>query len=258
MEPNIETNTEVPSGNSLEVFFEKNWKTLSCIIIALILILGFFFFSKALQQSKLQNNGEELVSASLSTDSPITKLEKIATEKEGTITGGNALLLIANKHLDNNPPNLEKAKTTLQRFSSNYKDSPLYYDGLFALATLHEELGNNVEAITIYKEIIGNSTSPASEIRLADSLYKDGKYQEAKNAYGEIRSSVFSRIASLKLSSTTEKIAVTENPPPEPEPEPEPKVEEPAPKTEEPAPKTEEPAPKAEEPAPKAEEPAPK
>ena len=205
MEPNTEIKTEAPSGNSLEAFFEKNWKTLSCIIIASILILGFFFFSKALKQSNLQNDGDNLVSASLSTDSPITKLENIAKEKEGTITGGNALLLIPNKHLDNTPPNLEKAKAALVSFTSGYKDSPLYYDGLFALATLHEELGNNEEAENLYKEISlsENSASSASAIRLADSLYKQGKYQEAKKAYGEIRSSVFSKIASLKLSSTT-------------------------------------------------------
>jgi predicted negative regulator of RcsB-dependent stress response len=263
MEPNSEINTELPSVNPLEAFFEKNWKTLSCVILALIIILGFVFFRKALKQSKLQEDGEGLVSASLSNDSPITKLDKISKDKEKTITGGNALLLLANKHLDDNPPNLEKAETVLKKFASDHKDSPLYYDGLFALATLHEEFGNNEDAITLYKKINSpeNSASPASAIRLADLLYKEGKYNDASEAYVNAGitssfASVFSKIARSKLSSTEEKIALTENPPPSFEPAP--KAEEPAPKAEVPAPTAEVPAPKAEVPAPKAEVPAPK
>ncbi|MED6299931.1 MAG: hypothetical protein VX860_07550, partial [Verrucomicrobiota bacterium] len=81
MEPNREVNIVPPSGNSLETFFEKNWKTLSIVILALILVLGFFFFNKALKQNKLQEDGEELVSASLSNDS-FTKLNKLAKDKE--------------------------------------------------------------------------------------------------------------------------------------------------------------------------------
>ena len=262
MEPNSEINTELPSVNPLEAFFEKNWKTLSCVILALIIILGYVFFSKALKQTKLQEDGEELVSASLSNDSPITKLDKISKDKEKTKIGGNALLLLANKHLENNPPDLDGAKTALTKFASSFTDSPLYYDGLFALATLHEELGNNKKAAELYKKINApeNSASPASAIRLADLLYKEGKYNDASKAYVNAGitssfASVFSKIARSKLSSTEEKIALTENPPPSPEPEPEPKAEEPEPKAEEPAPKAEEPAPKAEEPTPKVEEP---
>ena len=266
MEPNIEINTELPSVNPLEAFLEKNWKTLSCVILALIIIIGFLFFSKALKQIKLQEDGEALVSASLSNDSPITKLDKISKDKEKTITGGNALLLLANKHLENTPPDLDGAKVALTKFTNSFTtDSPLYYDGLFALATLHEELGNNKKAANLYREINKpeNSASPASAIRLADLLYKEGKYVDASAAYVEAGitssfASVFSKIARSKLSSTKEKIALTKNPPPSPEPEPEPKAEEPAPKVEEPAPKAEEPAPKSEEPAPKSEEPAPK
>lgn len=253
MEPNIEINTELPSVNPLEAFLEKNWKTLSCVILALIIIIGFLFFSKALKQIKLQEDGEALVSASLSNDSPITKLDKISKDKEKTITGGNALLLLANKHLENTPPDLDGAKVALTKFTDSFKDSPLYYDGLFALATLHEELGNNKKAADFYREINTpkNSASPASAIRLADLLYKEGKYVDASEAYVEAGitssfASVFSKIARSKLSSTKEKIALTKNPPPSPEPEP--KAEEPAPKVEEPAPKSEETAPKVEEP----------
>ncbi|MEC7357413.1 MAG: hypothetical protein VYC09_03140, partial [Verrucomicrobiota bacterium] len=108
MEPNTPgINTELPSVNPLEAFFEKSWKQVTCVILALIIILGFLFFSKALKQTNLQKDGEELVSASLSNDSPITQLDKISKDKEKTITGGNALLLLANKHLENIPPNLE-------------------------------------------------------------------------------------------------------------------------------------------------------
>ena len=236
MEPNLEVNTVPPSRNSLEIFFEKNWKILSGVTLALILVLGFFFFNKALKQNKLQEDGEELVSASLSNDS-LTKLRKLAEDKEKTITGGNALLLLANKHIEKNPPALEEAKDALERFVSDFKDSPLYYDGLFALATLNEELGNNEEAAKLYKEvnIPENSASPASAIRLADSLFKEGKYNEAKKAYERVGStssfaSVFNKTASTKLSSTKEKILLTENPPPSPEPEPTPKPKESIPK----------------------------
>ncbi|MBT7982256.1 MAG: tetratricopeptide repeat protein, partial [Akkermansiaceae bacterium] len=218
MEPNTEINTELPSVNPLEAFFEKNWKTLTCVILALIIILGFIFFSKALKQTNLQKDGEELVSASLSNDSPITQLDKISKDKEKTITGGNALLLLANKHLENIPPNLEGAKTALTQFTSLYKDSPLYNDGLFALATLHEELGDSEKAEELYREINkpDNSASPASAIRLADLLYKEGKYNDASDAYVSAGitsgfASVFSKIASSKLSSTEETIALIEN-----------------------------------------------
>ena len=264
MEPNTEINTELPSVNPLETFFEKNWKTLTCVILALIIILGILFFSKALKQTNLQKDGEELVSASLSNDSPITLLEKISKDKEKTKIGGNALLLLANKHLENIPPNLEGAKTALTTFTTSYSDSPLYNDGLFALATLHEELGDSEKARELYRKINipENSASPASAIRLADLFYKEGKYNDASEAYVDAGStsgfaSVFSKVASSKLSSTKEKIALIENPPPSPEPEPEPEPADPEPKVEEPAPAAEEPpTPKVEEPAPKVEEPA--
>ena len=257
MEPNREVNIVPPSGNSLETFFEKNWKTLSIVILALILVLGFFFFNKALKQNKLQEDGEELVSASLSNDS-FTKLKKLADDKEKTITGGNALLLLANKHIEKNPPALEEAKDALERFVSDFKDSPLYYDGLFALATLNEELGNNEVAARLYKEvnIPENSAAPASAIRLADSLFKEGKYNEAKKAYESIGStssfaSVFNKTASTKLSSTKEKILLTENPPPSPEPEPTPPEPEPTPPEPEPTPPEPEPTPEPKESIPK-------
>ena len=155
MEPTSEIKTDLPSVSPLEAFLEKNWKTLFCVILALILILGFFFFSKALNQSKLQDDGEELVSASLSTDSSIAKLKKISKEKEKTITGGNALLLLANKHLESTPPDIKGAKTALIKYTSSFtpEDSPLYFDGLFALATLHEELGENEKATELYRKI---------------------------------------------------------------------------------------------------------
>ena len=248
MEPNLEVNTVPPSRNSLEIFFEKNWKILSGVTLALILVLGFFFFNKALKQDKLQKDGEELVSASLSNDS-LTKLRKLAEDKEKTITGGNALLLLANKHIEKNPPDLKEAKDALDDFADNFKDSPLYYDGLFALATLNEELGYNEEAARLYKEvnIPENSASPASAIRLADSLFKEGKYNEARKAYERVGStssfaSVFNKTASTKLSSTKEKILLTDNPPPSPEPEPTPPEPEPTPP--EPKEPTPEPIPK--------------
>jgi predicted negative regulator of RcsB-dependent stress response len=250
------------SPSSLESFLDNNWKLLLFALCAGIILMGGYFFYDASNDEKAIKRGEELISVSM-TDSSISDLEKFATANENTVSGNNALLIIAEKYTNSATPNIEKAKEYLEKFiQQTDQENPFYYEAKFSLGTLNEKNGNTEKAQILYDEVVqSNSNSKAAAtIRLADMLVKNKEFDKAKAEYESITNAskgYINNILNVKIPDTIEAKERSLSPPPPLEPEEtKPKAEEPAPepKAEEPAPK-----PKAEEPAPepKAEEPAP-
>ena len=242
------------SPSSLESFLDNNWKLLLVALVSGIILIGGYFFYNASNNEKAITRGENLISASMD-DASISDLEDFATENEGTISGNNALLLIAEKYTSSGTPNIEKAKEYLDKFiKTTDEKNPFYYEAKFSLGTLNEKTGNNEEAQSLYNEVAkSNSNSQAAaKIRLADILVKNKDFDKAISEYESISiasAGYIKNIETVKVPDTIEAKERSLSPPPplEPEEAPEPKAEEPAPE-----PKAEEPAPE-----PKAEEPAP-
>jgi predicted negative regulator of RcsB-dependent stress response len=103
------------SPSSLESFLDNNWKLLLFALCAGIILMGGYFFYNASNNEKAIKRGEELISVSMN-DSSIIDLEKFAVANENTISGNNALLIIAEKYTSSATPNIEKAKEYLGKF----------------------------------------------------------------------------------------------------------------------------------------------
>ena len=242
------------SPSSLESFLNKHWKTLSFIIVASLIIFAALYFYKASNDDNTLARGKELVTASMS-DSSISSLLEFASKYEGTVSGNNAKLIIAERYTNGDSPDLEKAKQNLSEFIAKAdQTNPFYYDAKFSLATLLEKTGNTKEAKTIFEEVASTESNSknAAKIRLADLLVQNKKFDEAIDNYFDAgkATNYTTRMETSKIPDAEEakERSLTPPPPLEPEePAPEPKAEEPAlePKAEEPAPE-----PKAEEPAP--------
>ena len=255
------------SSSSLESLIEKNWKTLSLIIVASLIIFAALYFYKASNDDKALARGQELVTASMD-DSSISSLLEFASTNEGTVSGNNAKLIIAERYTNGDSPDLDKAKQYLSEFIATAdQTNPFYYDAKFSLATLLEKTGNAKEAKTIFEEVASTESNSknAAKIRLADLLVQNKEFDKAIANYVDAGTATnyTQRMETSKIPDAEEakERSLTPPPPLEPEepaeePAPEAKAEEPAPK-----PKVEEPAPEpnAEEPAsePKVEEPAP-
>ena len=251
------------SSSSLESLIEKNWKPLSFIIVASLIIFAALYFYKASNDDKALARGQELVTVSMD-DSSISSLLEFASTNEGTVSGNNAKLIIAERYTNGDSPDLDKAKQYLSEFIATAdQTNPFYYDAKFSLATLLEKTGNAKEAKTIFEEVASTESNSknAAKIRLADLLVQNKEFDKAIANYLDAGTATnyTQRMETSKIPDAEEakERSITPPPPLEPEePAPEPKAEEPAPE-----PKAEEPAPepKAEEPAPepKAEEPAP-
>ncbi|MCH2060455.1 MAG: tetratricopeptide repeat protein [Verrucomicrobiales bacterium] len=256
---------QVKPGSSTEDFLEKHGKKTILLVILAVIGIGISFFMKAKNQTYLKESGEKFTSAQTSDD-----LESVIKDYPGSLAAGNAMLILADRKLSTN--NVDEAKGYLTSFVKEQKEAPLYYNGLFALGTVEERLGNGDAAKKIYGEIVAAkdqaSTAAAAALRLADMTYEEGDLEGALNAYQAIAKdfpgNVFLQengVIDSRRTDVNQSIVLRDNPPPTPEPPAEtPTPEAPAPPTEKPAPEApapppEEPAPEA--PAPPAEEPAP-
>ena len=232
------------SPSSLESFLDNNWKLLLFALCAGIILMGGYFFYNASNNEKAIKRGEELISISMN-DSSIIDLEKFAAANETTVSGNNALLIIAEKYTSSTTPNIEKAKEYLEKFiQKTDQKNPFYYEAKFSLGTLNEKNGNTETAQSLYEEVVkSNSNSQAAaNIRLADMLVKNKEFDKAKAEYESITNAskgYINNILNVKIPDTIEAKERSLSPPPQPEPEktskpkedkpaPEPKAEEPA------------------------------
>ena len=169
------------SSSSLESLIEKNWKTLSLIIVASLIIFAALYFYKASNDDKALARGQELVTASMD-DSSISSLLEFASTNEGTVSGNNAKLIIAERYTNGDSPDLDKAKKYLSEFIATAdQTNPFYYDAKFSLATLLEKTGNTKEAKTIFEEVASTESNSknAAKIRLADLLVQNKEFDKA-------------------------------------------------------------------------------
>ncbi|MCP4849489.1 MAG: tetratricopeptide repeat protein [Verrucomicrobiaceae bacterium] len=230
--------------NSVEEFLEKHGKKTGLLVILLVIAAAVGFFMKAQQKTYLKESGESFASAQTTEE-----LRAVINEYPKSVAAGNAQLLLADRQLTNGQ--IEEAKISLTQFVKDQKDTPLYFNGLFALGTVHEKLGDLDAAKKTYQEIINAgdkaSTAAAAALRMADIIHGKGDLEDALKAYDTVAQkfpgNVFMEengVIDSRKADANQSITLRDNPPPAPEPKPKP---EPPAKPAAPAEKTEPAAP---------------
>ena len=226
--------------NSAEEFLEKHGKKTILLVILIIIGVAVSFFNQAKQETYLKESGEKFASAQ-TTD----ELNAVIDDYPGSAAAGNAMLLLADRNLTKGE--VEEAKINLTKFVREQKDTPLYFNGLFALGTVEERLGKPDEAKKIYQEIIAAgeqaTTAAVAALRVADIIHEQGDLEGALNAYDAIAikfpGNVFieeNGVIDNRKADINQSIILRDNPPPAPEPPAEPAP--PAEKTDPAAPPT--------------------
>ena len=205
---------------------EKHGKKTALLVILLVIAAGVGFFMKAQQKTYLMESGESFAAAQTTEE-----LKAVIREYPKSAAAGNAQLLLADRQLTNGET--EEAKISLTQFVKEQKDTPVYFNGLFALGTVHEKLGNLGEAKKIYQEIIDTgekaNTAAAAALRVADIIHGQGDLEGALKAYDTIAKkfpgNVFieeNGVIDSRKANVNQSIVLRDNPPPAPEPPAEP------------------------------------
>ena len=212
--------------NSAEEFLEKHGKKTVALVILFVIAVGISFFMQAKQKILLKESGEKFASAQTTEE-----LKSVITDYPNSTAAGNAQLLLADRQLTNGE--IEEAKISLTKFVREQEDHPIYFNGLFALGTVHEKMGDLDTAKEIYQKIIAAgeeaSTAAAAALRVADILHGQDDLEEALKAYDKIGpkfpGNVFMEengVIDSRKADVNQSIVLRDNPPPAPEPPAEP------------------------------------
>lgn len=212
-------------GDAAIEAIEKNKNLIIILILAGVVIFAAVLVMKHNARNANIEAGEAFSSAVA--DGSIEKLSAVAAEYEGTNSGGNALLMKAEKQLE--AEKAQDAKMTLENFVSKYSDHPRHQQGSFALGTILHEAGDLEAARTQYELALGedevSEIAPLIKIKIADTWLEGGDSEKARQLYEVIPSehpgSVYIDRAEQKLElAEIGEIEVVAAPQPEPEPEP--------------------------------------
>jgi predicted negative regulator of RcsB-dependent stress response len=201
--------SELPS--SAEDYFEKNKRKLILLICLVVLASAAYIILKNVSKEKDREAANAFTAAETA-----EQYRQVSIDYQGTVAGGNALLMKADQ--ESKEQNPTGAVATLTEFVSSYKNHPRYAQGLFALAEHSQSEGNVDETKRRFQEIV--DTQPKSEIaplalmRLGDIAMAAKNYDEARSIYN----SVMPRFpANPFIQKVTQKVALLdlESPPPD-------------------------------------------
>lgn len=198
--------------SSSEAFILKNKKTIVGVIVALVVIIaGIFAYNnlyKAPREKKANAalfKGEQYFEAgqydlALNGDSiGYNGFLKVADEFSGTKAANlaNAYAGLSYAHLGNN----EEAVKLLDKFSANDEMIAPAIKG--AMGNCYVELGDINKAISLLlsaaKEADNNTLSPVFLQQAGELLVKEGKYDEAIEAYQTIKDKYFRSYQSMDI-----------------------------------------------------------
>ncbi len=117
-----------------------------------------------------------------------TDFQKVASDFAGTVPGGNAELMLADRLRAEGK--LEESSRILHTFLEKYPEHPLISGAWTSLAGNLELLGKMDEALTTYQKVstaYANSFSaPLSLMAQARILAQQGKIEEARRLYEQV------------------------------------------------------------------------
>jgi predicted negative regulator of RcsB-dependent stress response len=169
----------------LEAFLDAHFKKIAYAALAVVVVLAVYGIVNYRANQAAEQAAMEATSAKTIDDCAI-----VATKYKGTVAAGNALLAKAKMEWDQTKK--DSAVTTLRSFVKEYSDHPFYVQGLLALASRLEAMGNKEasEAQGLYEQIVkdhkDSEIAGLAQMRLGDLLWAQGKEDEAKKIYDEM------------------------------------------------------------------------
>jgi predicted negative regulator of RcsB-dependent stress response len=201
--------SDVPT--SAEAYFEKNKRKLLLVICLVLIGSAAYIILSSVSKEKSREASNAFTLADTSEE-----YRQVSIDYQGTIAGGNALLMKADRETQDKNP--KEALATLTEFVDSYQDHPRYTQGLFAIASHAQINGNNEDARSRFQEIVDTQSrsefAPLALMRLGDLAMVDEKYDDARGIYN----SVMPRFpANPFLQKVTQKIALLDlkSPPPD-------------------------------------------
>ncbi|MEM7147726.1 MAG: tetratricopeptide repeat protein [Verrucomicrobiota bacterium] len=173
--------SEAPSG--AEAYFEKN-KTKIVALVCLVIIgaAAFIILSNVSKQKNLE------AANAFTNAQTAEQYRQVSIDYQGTVAGGNALLMKAD--LETKEQNRQAATATITDFVSSYQSHPRYAQGLFALAEFAQDDGNLDEAKRRFQEIVDTQSAtefaPLALMRVGDIAAANKNYEEARGIYTSI------------------------------------------------------------------------
>jgi tetratricopeptide (TPR) repeat protein len=205
---------------ALEVILEKHGKKLAIFLLLGVVAVCVAFVMRALHAEKVVEASQAFTDAET-----IADFEKVAEERKGTAAGGSALLMLAARHQTYGK--YDEARIALLQFTKEYKKHPRYFQGLFDLGLISEQLGQNDEASKYFSEVAASQSelAPLALLRQAEDTAAKGDLKAAKEVMQGIArahpSNAFIEHIDTRIEALDRRITLAENPPPAPEPEPE-------------------------------------
>ncbi len=174
---------EGDAPSSAEIFFEKNRRAiLAALLLGLIAVFAGIAF-KSTREKKAA-----AAAMAFSTAESIADYDAVSRDYQGSIPGGNALLLKAD--VESKEKKITEAQATLTSFITSYPDHPRFYQGVFALGALAQAAGKDDEAKRYYQQVIDGEQSadlsPLALTRLGDIAYANGDYENARGIYSSV------------------------------------------------------------------------
>ncbi|MEM9478121.1 MAG: tetratricopeptide repeat protein [Verrucomicrobiota bacterium] len=198
----------------LEEFFENHLKKVLLGGLAIAVGFGAWIFMKEAAKVKEAGAAEAFTSALTQAD-----LEKVSTEHKGTNAAGNALLMIAERHLTTGKT--EDAKIRLNEFLSNYADHPRRSQADFALGGIAEEAGDYATARQHFQSVAdsGSDLGSLAMIRIANLEVADGNLEAAESTLNGVMQQFvgnpFINLVDSRRQDVRRMIAQAESPAPE-------------------------------------------
>jgi len=209
---------EISHGPSaFESFLDRNQKGMVVAGVVLALAGGAWIVTKGLKQSRANAAGEELGNAE-----SLAEFQDVVKKHAGTPAAGSAAILISEKQWEAGEQ--DTAIETLRKFIADSPEHPAIPSAKASLATRLMQQGKSDEAITIFKELVGNPAAkyiaPYALVSIGDIDKAAGRLQDAEASYKrvaeEFKGSPFASLADQHLKLVSFKMPVEIEAPPAP------------------------------------------
>jgi tetratricopeptide (TPR) repeat protein len=114
--------------------------------VAIILVVGIAMWMEVRKEEKFREARQALNAAQT-----VEELQSVAQEFEGSVMGGEALLLLAGKQQEQE--DLPAAMETFSRFTEEYPNHPFISGAFFAMGGLAAEQGEMDRALDFYQQV---------------------------------------------------------------------------------------------------------
>lgn len=214
---------EIHHGPSpFEKFLDDHQGKLIIGGIIIIVVLGVFLIASEIKKTHHAKAGAAFAAAR---DMPA--LREVVDTYSDTPAAGSALLKLSQMQWQN--AEQKESIETLQNLLATYPEHPLVTSATAALASHHLELGELDKAKENFKKVVDNedhlALAPLALLSLGDIARREGKLDEARKFYEQIKSEKYSEIAYSSISAANDRIALLGVAGPEKE---SPKISEPA------------------------------